>query len=469
MASEDAGGADRATADRTTADQTTADRVSADRAAVERLRALIRVPTVSRAAPEVADESAFERFRALLAELYPLMHARLRPELVAGGTLLFRWSGREEGDPAVLMAHYDVVPADEPGWTHPPFDAELTGEGDEQRIWGRGAIDDKGMLASIAEAVEAALADGVTPAHDIYLSFGHNEETAGTGAQAVVDLLESRGVRCGMVIDEGGAIVEGILPGVQGPIAMIGLSEKGIAGVELIAEKQGGHAATPAPNGATAVLARAILRLDAHPARAALSEPTIAMLEAVSTRAPGIRGWVYRHARALRGPLARVMARSGPEQAAVVRTTRAITRLSGSAGDNVLAERATARVNVRIATGSTVENAVRDIRAVVGDEVQVRLVYGSDPPPVSRSSGPVWDALTRAIAATFPHTIPSPFIMIQASDARRFTRISDTVYRFLPFDLRLDEREALHAVDERIRVSTYLDGIRFFRRLIAEL
>jgi carboxypeptidase PM20D1 len=126
-------------------------------------------------------------------------------------------------------------------------------------------------------------------------------------------------------------------------------------------------------------------------------------------------------------------------------------------------------VNVRIATGSTVEAAVDDIRTVVGDDIEVRLVYGSDPPPVSRPDGPAWDAMTRVIAEVFPRTIPSPFIMIQASDARYFTRISDSVYRFLPFDLSSAEREALHAIDESIRVSTYLDGIRFFRRLIDEL
>jgi len=438
--------------------------------AVEHLQSLIRIPTVSRADETQVDAAVFARFRAELARLYPRVHA-LELEVVAGGSLLFRWPGRdpEGGQPAVLMAHYDVVPADEPGWTHPPFAAELVGEGAEQRVWGRGAIDDKGMLCSILEAVEAALASGVQPARDVYLSFGHNEETQGSGAAAIVELLHARGVRAGLVIDEGGAIVEGMLPGVEGPIAMIGLGEKGIAGVELIAEKQGGHAATPAPNGATAVLARAILRLEAHPSRMSLPEPSIAMLEAVSARASGVRKWLYRHARLLRGPLARAMARSGPEQAAVVRTTRAVTRLSGSAGDNVLAERATAMVNVRIAAGSTVERAVADIRVVVGDEVRVRLVYGSDPPPVSRREGPAWDALTRAIAATFPRTIPSPFIMIQASDARYFTRISDTVYRFLPFDLTAGEREALHAIDESIRMSTYLDGIRFFQRLIDEL
>src|SRR4051794_24796480 len=270
--------------------------------AVEHLRALIRIPTVSRMAPELADEAAFVEFRAELARLYPLVN-KLRPEVVGGGSLLFRWPGRDPGadssaDPAVFMAPSDGVPADDVpdqsgGWTHPPFAAEVTGEGPERRVWGRGAIDDKGMLASILEAVEAALADGVTPARDVYLSFGHNEETQGAGAEAIVELLQSRGIRCGLVIDEGGAIVEGLLPGVDGQIAMIGLSEKGIAGVELIAEKQGGHAATPTPNGATALLARAILALEAHPSRAELPEPSIAMFEAVAARASGGRGWLY--------------------------------------------------------------------------------------------------------------------------------------------------------------------------------
>jgi carboxypeptidase PM20D1 len=241
-----------------------------DDAALERLRALIRIPTVSRMAPELADEAEFARFRAVLATLYPLVHARLELEVVGGGTLLFRWPGRGTGDPNVLMAHYDVVPADEPGWMHPPFDAAVVGEGDERRIWGRGAIDDKGMLAVILEAVEAALVEGFQPAADLYLSLGHNEETAGDGAADVVSLFIERGIRPGFVIDEGGAVVEGAFPGVDAPIAVVGVTEKGIAGVELSVEKKGGHASTPVRNGATSRLARAILRLEKHPARASI-------------------------------------------------------------------------------------------------------------------------------------------------------------------------------------------------------
>ena len=261
-----------------------------------------------------------------------------------------------------------------------------------------------------------------------------------------------------------------MLPGVDDPIALIGVSEKGLAGVELIVEKSGGHASTPATDGATTRLARAILRLEKHPSRAALSEPTIAMLRAASTHARAPYRFLFARARTFRGLLARVFARLGPESAAVVRTTRAVTRLSGSAGDNVIAERATAMVNVRITVGSTVDEAVRDIRdAIDDDEVAVRVAYGSDPAPVSPSSGPAWDRLATVIGEVFAGAVAVPYVMLQASDSRHFSAISEHVYRFLPFDLSAGERAALHAIDESIRVSTYLRGIDFFDALIGRL
>jgi carboxypeptidase PM20D1 len=437
---------------------------------VERLRALIRVPTVSRQLPEVADESEFARFRELLASLYPLTHKRLELEVVGGGTLLFRWPGLGTGAPHVLMAHYDVVPADEPGWTHGAFDAELAGTGDEQRVWGRGAIDDKGMLAVILEAVEAALAEGFEPAADLYLSFGHNEETAGDGAADVVALFIERGIRPALVIDEGGAVVTGVFPGIEAPIAVVGVTEKGIAGVELSVAKPGGHASTPVRGGATSRLARAILRLEKHPSRATISAPTMAMIRALAPHAREPLRFLFARAGAFRAPLAAAFARLGPETEAMVRTTRAVTRLTGSAGDNVIAERATAMVNVRIAVGSSLDQAVSDIRKAVDDPaVAVRMVYGSEPAPVSRSDGPVWHLLADAITDTFPGSVVAPYVMLQASDSRHFAAISDGVYRFLPFDLTAAERGTLHAIDESIRVSTYLRGIAFFRRLISAL
>ena len=437
---------------------------------IERFQNLLRIPTVSRRDRSQEDRSQFDRFHAALVEEFPLVHARLEREVVGGGALLYRWPGRGTGVPNVLMAHYDVVPADEPGWRHPPFDATLEGEGDAARIWARGAIDDKGALVSLLEAVEARLADGYQPASDLYLVFDDCEETTGAGAAAIVDLLFSRGVRAGLVLDEGGAVVEGVFPGVAGQLAVVGVTEKGIAGIDLVVEKPGGHASTPAADGATARLARAILRLERRPSRAFLSAPNVAMLEALGTRAEGSRGVVLRRAGRFRPLLTRMLARSTPETRAMVRTTRAITRLSGSAADNVIAERATATINVRIAVGSTVEEAADDIRKAVDDpEVQVIVRYGSDPAPSSPSSGPAWDTVSAAIAAVYPEALIVPYVMLQASDARFFSKISENVYRFLPFDLTTAERAALHAKDESIRVASYRRAIAFFDALLGRL
>lgn len=444
--------------------------MTTDDDAVEHLRALVRIPTVSRGVVSDTDQGAFAQFRDALAQLYPRVHL-LAHEAVGNGSLLFRWQGRDpQAAPSVLMAHQDVVPADQPGWMHPPFAAELVADGDDVRVWGRGTIDDKGSLTALFEAAERLAACGFQPEGDVYLAFGADEETHGTGALATVALLASRGVRAGFVLDEGGAIVDAVLPGLSGPTAMVGLTEKGIARVRLIVEKKGGHASTPAANGAPAVLARAILRLDRHPARPSVSEPVVAMLEAVAPHARGIYRTLFARARSLRGLLGFAFARMSPETAALVRTSRAVTRLSGSAADNVLAERAEAVVNVRVNVGSTMQQAADEIRtAIADDEVQVVLDGGDEPSPVSPHDGPAWDRLAAAIHDTFPDAVVTPFLMLAASDSRRYSAISDHVYRFLPFDLTLAEREHLHAVDESIRVSTFLGGIRFYERLLRAL
>jgi carboxypeptidase PM20D1 len=431
--------------------------------AVERLRALIRIPTVSRNDPAEEDRGAFERFRGELERLYPLTHDRLERERVDGDSLLYRWAGSGTGRPVVLMAHHDVVPADEPGWRHDPFAAELDGA----RVWGRGALDDKGMLAAILEAIERLLADGFVPARDVYVFSGADEETAGNGAAAAVQLLAGRGVRPGLVLDEGGAVADDAFPGLRAAVAYVGVAEKGLAGIRLVVEKPGGHAATPARNGATTTLARAIVRLESRPAPARLSAPVAAMLRALAPLAGGVQRRLFSRPGRV---MTRILAARGGEGEAMVRTTRAVTRLTGSAGDNVVAERATATVNARIAIGSTVDRALDEVRrAIRDDDVQVRLVTGSGPSPVSPSEGPEWDLLAGAIRDTFPGATVAPYVMLQASDSRHFTRISDTVYRFLPFEIAKAERQTLHAIDESIGVSNWLRGIEFFRTLLARL
>ncbi|MGO4104546.1 M20/M25/M40 family metallo-hydrolase [Leifsonia sp. YAF41] len=436
--------------------------------AVSRLQELIRIPTMSRLDETETMWAEFDRFIEALPVLYPAMHAVLSREIVAGHSMLYRWPGAATGDPTVLMAHYDVVPATPDGWSHPPFDATLVGSGASQSICGRGTLDDKGALVAILEAVEAQVVAGFRPAHDIYLSFGHNEETTGAGASAIVDLLASRDIRPALVIDEGGAVVENIFPGVSKPIAVVGVSEKGITSVTLTVNQQGGHASTPPRMTATVRLARAITRLNARRFPAQLTATNYEMIETLGAHSSQPLRFVFERARAFTLPLAALLGRLGDETSAMVRTTAAVTQLSGAQAANALPEQARAVVNVRIAQGSSVAAMLRHVRRAIRDPlVLIEAEHPNEPSAVSPTTGSAWDLVVASIEATYPGTIVTPYVMLGASDSRHFTRVSDFVYRFSPFQMSGDERGTLHAVNERIRVSTFLAGIEFYRRVIA--
>jgi len=439
-------------------------------ASLQRFRELLRIPTISRSDETLTDWEPFDEFIAALPRLYPALHAALELEVVEGYSLLYRWKGAGDGPPAVLMAHYDVVHATDEGWEHPPFAAELVGEGADAVLWGRGTIDDKGALVSILEAAERLARAGHVPANDVYLSFGHNEETAGGGAAAAAAVLEGRGIRPALVLDEGGAVVEDIFPGVAGPIAVIGVSEKGIAGVSLTVEQEGGHASTPPRFAATVRLARAIVRLNSKPFPAGFSSATLEMVRTLGSHSTGPLRFASKNLWLTRPALLAVFSRLGVETSAMVRTTQAVTELSGSGAANALAERARATVNVRVAVGSSVAEAVAHIRRAVRDpRVAVEVIEASEPSPISPSSGPAWDLLAETIEFAYPGTIVTPYVQLGASDSRRFTGISDNVYRFSPFELSFDERATLHAMNERIRVATWLRGIDFYERLLSKL
>jgi len=163
------------------------------------LSEMIQCRTVSR--PDDSHISDILIFHALLAKLYPLVHKKLDRKIIAGGSLLYLWSGisRNPSDSIVLMGHMDTVGANDSDWKHKPFSGELQ-KGQhglsDGRVWGRGTLDCKANVCAILEAVESLLTEGFIPQVDVYLSFGHNEEVYGTGAAETVKyLMESRPLR----------------------------------------------------------------------------------------------------------------------------------------------------------------------------------------------------------------------------------------------------------------------------------
>jgi carboxypeptidase PM20D1 len=438
-----------------------------DDAAVEKLRQMIRIPTVSHADEGATDPAPFEDFIAALAEAFPLLHERLTLHRVLDYSLLFHWEGRSDADPVVLMAHIDVVPIDESApWQHPPFGAEIH----DGAIWGRGTLDDKGSLVGICTAVERLLAGGVVPARDVWLSFGAREEVSGPDAAAAVEELRKQGVRPWFVLDEGGAIAHQAFPGVKAPLGVIGVSEKGTTTIELRAEGRGGHSSTPAPNGPTARIARAVVRLEARQFAPALPEPTLEMFARLAPHAPLALRPLFANARRLQPLLKRALLAAGAEPAALVRTTMAVTQLSGSPAHNVIASSATAAVNLRILIGDTVASATEHLRtAIADDSISLELAEANEPSPVSPYDDPAFELLTSTITELFEDAVPTPYVMMAATDSRYFTAICPRVYRFTPFRMTKPQRESIHSYDEHIGVEDFLAGVRWYGRLIERL
>lgn len=438
---------------------------------VQKLQTLVRIPTVSYPDPDLVDTASFAGFVEELAAQFPLLHEHLdltRIDTAAKTQgLLFHWRGASAEKPVVLMAHIDVVPV-EGDWRYPAFSGELA----DGSIWGRGTLDDKGALVAICEAVELLLEQGHTPAQDVWLSFGCDEEVFGEAAEKAVEELRGRGVRPWVVVDEGGAIAHQALPGVRTPIGVIGVTEKGVTSLELTVEGPGGHASTPAHLAPTARLARAITRLDDAPMPPRMPAPTIEMFRRIAPHAPLPMRPLMSQAWRLGPVLPRALVLAGPETAAMTRTTFAITTLSGSPALNVIAARATAGVNIRIMIGDSVETVLEHVRIAIDDkEVAINVIEANEPSPVSpmTSDDPGFGLLEATNGEVFPDAATAPYVMMAATDARHFTAICDRVYRFSPFRMTKAQRESIHSYDEHVEVDTFIDGVRWYRRLIERL
>ena len=437
--------------------------------AVAKLQALVRIPTVSHRDPERVDVAAFDTFVSEHQRLFPLLHEHLELTRVSTHGLLLRWRGDDDARPVVLMAHLDVVPV-EGEWRHDAFGADLVEHLGEQVIWGRGTLDDKGCLVGICEAVEELLAEGFTPAQDVWLSFGCDEEIMGTAARLAVDALRERDVRPWFVLDEGGAIASDAFPGVGAPVGVVGVTEKGATSVELRVEGRGGHASTPAKMGPTARIARAITRLDRSPMSASLPEPTVELFRRLAPHAPLPLRPLLANAARLRPALTRVLLAAGPETAAMTRTTFAITTLSGSPAINVIAATAKAGVNIRVMVGDTVADVLEHVRrAVDDDQVHLDIIETDAASPVSPVDDDAFRLLESTITEVFPDAVPAPYVMMAATDSRHFTAICERVYRFAPFRMTKAQRESIHSFDEHLGVEAFLDGVTWYRRLIEQV
>ncbi len=433
--------------------------------AAENLRRLVRCKTVSYRDPALEDEAEFEKLIGLLPELYPNVFQVCSFQRLPDRALLFCLKGKRPGKPAVMMAHYDVVPVHEELWDVPAFEAIVK----DGRIWGRGTLDTKVTMNGVLFAADHLIAEGFVPEHDLYFAFSGGEEVNGKGAVNIVDYFEAQGIEPALVVDEGGAVVENVFPGVKTPCGLIGIAEKGMMDVRYRVKSGGGHASAPKPKTPVDTLARACVRLVSKPFQAHLTAPVAQMFDTLGRYSSFLFKLIFANLRIFLPVLDLICKKSGGELNALMRTTVAFTQMQGSAASNVIPPEATLVSNMRLNPEDSMDSALAYIKKTVNDEdVEISLLHGMEPSRISTTECEGWNKVASAVASTWKGCIVSPYLMVQCSDSRHYGRISDKVYRFSAMDLTSEERATIHGNNESIRLETLNRSVEFYIRLLRQ-
>jgi carboxypeptidase PM20D1 len=440
--------------------------------AIARFVAAIRIPTESRANLTI-DQEAIGKLRDDLQASFPRVHATLTREVLPTGAMIFTWKGRDpSADPVILMGHMDVVPADPTTlsrWKHAPYSGDIA----DGAVWGRGSLDDKSAVLSLLEAAETLLAKGFTPARTIIFAFGDDEENGGhQGAANIVKLLQSRGVHAEFVVDEGGAVVSGIVPGMHQPVALVGISEKGYMDVALSTTGVGGHSSEPPPHTAIGELAAGLTRLEAHPFPGSLPKPVEAQLVALAPYMPFTNRFVLANLWLTR-PLVVASGLKNPLLAGGYHTTTAEDIFNGGIKANVLPTNANAVVNFRILPGDTVDSVLAAVRSRVDDPgitvANANPEWSHNPSPVSPTDTKGFTTLTDTIREFYPTAVITPYMVQAATDSQYYYAISPNVYRFAPLEGDLSMMSTVHGFNERMKTSNYIHAVQFEAQLIQNI
>jgi carboxypeptidase PM20D1 len=448
--------------------------VTVDAAAASRLASAVRLQTISSHDDEHANADAFNSLHAHIQSSFPRLHAILKRELIGSYGLLYTWPGTDARlNPVLLMAHQDVVPVapgTEKDWTHAPFSGDIA----DGFVWGRGAWDNKSNLMSQMEAVELLVTAGFQPRQTVMLFYGQDEEVYGArGAAVLAARLKRDNVRVDFVLDEGTLVIEGMLPGLEKPAAMVGVAEKGYLTVQINASAAPGHSSMPSPvagKSAIGMMSATLARLETNQFPVRIAGVAGDMLESLAPEMSLVNRIAFANLWLTRPVIESQLSR-GPATAAMMRTTTALTIVSAGNRDNVLPGRASAMVNFRLLPGDTSDMVIEHITKVAGElPVKAEKAAGfSEASRVGRTDARGFAAINKTMRELHPDIVVAPSLMLGATDARYMDAVADNVYRYSPVRAGPNDLSRFHGTNERISVANYTEMVQFYHQLLRNL
>lgn len=441
--------------------------------AFERLAQAVRFRTISYddSSDGIVKMQEMKKMHDWFAANYPLVHKKALREFIGPGSVLYTVQGSDPSlKPAIFLAHLDVVPVDSQNynsWHFPPFDGRIV----RDTLWGRGTMDDKFVATAMMEAMEALLAKGYSPKRSIIFAFGHDEETSGLqGAALLAAALVRRGVQAEFVMDEGLGVTEGIIPGLDQPAAVIGLSEKGYATYKVSMDLVGGHSSMPKRQTAVTKLARALHRISSFQFRNTIPIPMRELFKIASPEMDFGYKLLFSNLW-ITSPLIKQTLQGNEKTAATLHTTHVVTVMRAGMKENVIPAFAYAIVNCRIVPGETVQSTTDMLRYQIDDpEVKLELAPNyNDPTPVSTIEGYAYNVLSRAIKQTYDNTLVVPGQVLAGTDSRYYTHLSKNIYRFVPLRLNNENTSRIHGVNEYSSKKDYETAIFFYRNFFSML
>ncbi|MGC5746685.1 M20/M25/M40 family metallo-hydrolase [Chryseobacterium sp. NFX27] len=459
--------------------------------AIMRLSGGIKIPTVSTGSLGEFNYAPFDQFKEYLKTSYPFVYQNTENNEINTHALVFRLKGSDPSlEPILFLSHIDVVPPgdadvknkeqnifrpdDKPlppvakvaeDWDFEPFSGTVA----NGRIYGRGAIDMKGMLFSLMESMNTMIKSKKVPKRDIYLAFGFDEEVGGQkGAVQIAEYFKKKGLQFDTVYDEGGLIMQkGNVAGVNADVAAVGCAEKGFFSAKIKVKGLGGHSSMPPMESAIGKAAVIMQRLEDDQMKPSVTP----LIKEFFSNIGGAMPFTSRLALSnqwLLKPLLLSQLTKNNTTNALVRTTTALTMMKGSDGTNVLSPEVEFVVNFRLLPGNTVKDVREHMaKATEGFDVEVEDIDNTrEASAVSPSNTKGFKIIEAGVREIYPGAIVTPYLTMAGTDAYKYQIVSKNIYRFMPIRINSSEQQSIHSTNEYISIENYLKMIHYFEYMM---